>query len=100
MLTNSTPDHNHAIVTVLGEDRCGIVAAISAVLSEAQANIIDIRQTILSQIFSMTMIVELNEDCTDFDTLQERLNEAAAKLGVQATLQRESVFRFMHRLDV
>jgi len=46
-----------AIVSVLGADRVGIVAAISTALAEQGANIEDIRQTILSGIFSMTMLV-------------------------------------------
>ena len=51
-----------AVLTVLGEDRVGIVAAVSAVLAEANTNIEDIRQTILGSIFSMTMLVTVDED--------------------------------------
>ena len=53
-----------AILTVLGEDRVGIVAAISRVLADSGANIEDIRQTIISSIFSMTMLVTVDEDAT------------------------------------
>ena len=37
-----------AILSVLGEDRVGIVAGISKVLAEADVNIEDIRQTIIN----------------------------------------------------
>lgn len=87
-----------AILSVLGEDRVGIVATISAVLAEAGANIEDIRQTIISGIFSMTMLVSVDEDATAFDELQRRLDVAATDLGLQITLQREDVFRYMHRI--
>lgn len=87
-----------AILSVLGCDRVGIVATISAVLAESHANIEDIRQTIISGIFSMTMLVTVDEEATPFDELQHRLDEAAEKLGLQITLQREDVFRFMHRI--
>jgi ACT domain-containing protein len=87
-----------AVLTVLGEDRVGIVATVSVVLAEAGANIEDIRQTILSGIFSMTMLVTINEEETPFDKLQERLAEAGGELGMQITLQREDVFRYMHRI--
>lgn len=87
-----------AILSVLGEDRVGIVATVSAVLAESHANIEDIRQTIIGGIFSMTMLVTVDEDATPFDELQKRLDEAAEKLGLQITLQREDVFRYMHRI--
>ena len=87
-----------AILSVLGEDRVGIVAGVSGVLADAHANIEDIRQTILGGIFSMTMLVTVNEDATPFDEVQLRLGEVGERLGVQITLQREDVFRFMHRI--
>jgi ACT domain-containing protein len=88
-----------AILSVLGEDRVGIVARVSKVLAESQANIEDIRQTIIGGIFSMTMLVTVDEDATPFDEVQRRLEQAAEDLGgLQVTLQREDVFRYMHRI--
>ena len=87
-----------AILSVLGEDRVGIVAGVSTVLADAHANIEDIRQTIIGGIFSMTMLVTVDEDATPFDDLQRRLNEVGEQLGMQITLQREDVFRYMHRI--
>jgi len=87
-----------AILSVLGEDRVGIVAGVSSVLAEAHANIEDIRQTIIGGIFSMTMLVTIDEDVVSFDEAQRLLEEVADRLGVQITLQREDVFRYMHRI--
>ncbi len=87
-----------AVLTVLGEDRVGIVAAVSAVLAEANTNIEDIRQTILGTIFSMTMLVTVDEDTLAFDEVQKRLVEIGRDLGMQIILQREDVFRYMHRI--
>lgn len=87
-----------AILSVLGEDRVGIVAAISNVLAEAHVNIEDIRQTIIGGIFSMTMLVAVDEVQTPFDALQATLAKTAEDLGLQITLQREDVFRYMHRI--
>ncbi len=87
-----------AILSVLGEDRVGIVAAVSRVLAESDANIEDIRQSIIGGIFSMTMLVTVNEEKTPFEELQSRLAEVAEEIGLQITLQREDVFRYMHRI--
>lgn len=86
------------ILSVLGEDRVGIVAKVSGVLAEAHANIEDIRQTIIGGIFSMTMLVTVDEEITPFDDLQRRLAEVGEEIGLQITLQREDVFRYMHRI--
>lgn len=87
-----------AILSVLGEDRVGIVAAISGALAETGTNIEDIRQTILAGTFSMTMLVTVDEELTRFEDVQVRLAKVAEQLGMQVTLQREDVFRFMHRI--
>lgn len=89
---------NTAIVTVLGEDRSGIVAAVSSLLAEAGANIDDISQSILTGIFTMTILVTLDESVMSFGDLQEKLNACGEKLGVQINLQKSDVFRYMHRI--
>ncbi len=87
-----------AILSVLGEDRVGIVAAVSAALAENGANIEDIRQTIITGIFSMTMLVTVDEDVCPFDKVQAALAGVGEEIGLQVTLQREDVFRAMHRI--
>ena len=87
-----------SVLTVLGEDRVGIIATIAATLADSGANIEDVRQTILDGIFSMTMLVTVDEDVAEFAQIQERLARNAESLGVQITLQREDVFRYMHRV--
>ena len=89
---------NRAIITVLGSDRSGIVAAVTGVLAQHDANILDISQTILQGIFTMTMLVDLKSATVAFAELQSQLNGRSEKLGVQITMQREEVFRYMYRL--
>lgn len=91
-------DKTRIVVTVLGADRSGIVAAVAGALSECNANIVDISQTILSGIFTMTMLVDLDETKTTFDALREALLSLSEQLDVQIQVQREDVFRFMHRI--
>lgn len=93
--TSSTPS-NRAIITVLGSDRPGIVAAVAGALSERSANILDISQTILQGIFTMTMLVDLEQ--AEFGELKESLDVLSETLGVQINCQREEVFKFMYRL--
>ena len=89
---------NRAIITVLGSDRSGIVAAVAGTLAEYDVNILDISQTILQGIFTMTMLVDLSSSDAEFSVLQSQLDELSHTLCVQITMQREEVFKYMYRL--
>ncbi len=86
------------VVSVLGADRCGIVAAVANQLAVNNANIVDISQTIIGGIFTMTMLVDLDETKSSFDALRESLLGLQDELGIQIQVQREDVFKFMHRI--
>jgi ACT domain-containing protein len=98
MATISDAPNDRAIISVLGSDRSGIVAAVAGILAGHNVNILDISQTILQGIFTMTMLVDMSASDADFQTVQSELNDLAEELGVQITLQREEVFKFMYRL--
>lgn len=86
------------IVTVIGRDRVGIIARVSALLAEANANIVDISQTTLQEFFTMIMLADIRDATVPFDELKRRLNAAGDDLGLRIDAQHEDVFRFMHRL--
>ena len=87
-----------AIVTVIGKDKIGIIAQVSAVLAENMVNILDISQTILQDYFTMIMLVDLTKTKISFSELNERLNEKGKIIGVQIKIQREEVFKAMHHV--
>ncbi len=88
----------HVVVTVLGGDHAGIVAKVAQTLADSSANIDDIRQNVLNNIFSMTMLVTLDEDKRTFNEVQDALNVAGEEMAVQIKMQREDVFRFMYNV--
>ena len=49
-----------AIVTVIGKDQVGIIAAVCTLLAENNVNVLDISQTILREFFTMTMLVDVS----------------------------------------
>lgn len=87
-----------AIVTVIGKDRTGIIAAVSAVLADAGANILDISQTVLSEYFTMIMLVDLAKMTGSFGDLKKRLEQTANEVGMEIRIQREEIFNAMHRI--
>lgn len=86
------------VISVLGKDRSGIVAAVAKVLADCGANIDDISQTILDEIFSMTMLTTLNPEVAGFNEVQEKLEAEGEALGVQIIIQREDVFQYMYKI--
>jgi ACT domain-containing protein len=85
-------------VTVIGRDRVGIIAGVSAVLAEAGVNIVDISQTLMQDLFTMIMMVDIARASIGFDELQARLAARGEELGMRIQAQREDVFSYMHRV--
>ncbi|HCP14809.1 MAG TPA: ACT domain-containing protein [Peptococcaceae bacterium] len=86
------------IVTVIGEDRVGIIAAVTEVLAKYQVNILDISQTILQDFFTMMMIVDISKSTVSLQSLQDILKTLGDNIGMQIQAQHEDIFRFMHRI--
>ncbi len=89
---------NRIIVTVIGRDRVGIIARVAGLLAQADANILDISQTLLQEMFTMIMMVDLSASPVGFDELKRRLHTLGQELGLAIDAQHEDVFRYMHRV--
>ena len=89
---------NRVIITVLGKDKVGIIAGVSAVLAENNVNILDISQTILKDIFTMVMVCDIVNCKVEFGILKDRLDDKGRENGLQIQVQHEDVFQFMHRI--
>lgn len=87
-----------AVITVVGKDRVGIIAAVSAALAEHQVNILDISQTILQDYFTMLMLAELDSERLSIPELAEILNAVGERIGVQIRVQHDAIFSAMHRV--
>ena len=87
-----------AVITVLGKDRIGIIAAISRVLADSNVNILDITQTTMQDFFTMTMLTDIANSSVDFDKLSDRLEEEGKTLGLYVKIQHEDIFNSMHRI--
>jgi ACT domain-containing protein len=89
---------SRVIVTVIGQDRVGIIASVSAVLAAGGANIIDISQTTLREFFAMIMMVDLEKATLPFDEIKRQLQQKGEEIGQRIDAQHEDVFKYMHRI--
>ena len=60
-----------AVVTVMGNDKPGIIARTSTLLAENEVNILDITQTIVQNIFTMVMLVDIQNSRLELSDLAE-----------------------------
>ncbi len=87
-----------AVVTVIGVDKEGIIAKISTKLYEKNVNILDITQTIMGDIFTMIMLVDVKSQSTDFAQLVTEMKALGEEIGVEVTVTREEIYKSMHRI--
>ena len=88
----------NAIVTVVGNDRVGIIAAVCNKLAEKNVNVLDISQTILNHMFTMVMAIDVEKANVSFTQLQEDLKALGVEMGLSIHVQREDIFDSMHTI--
>lgn len=87
-----------AVITVVGVDRVGIIARITGKLADLGINILDISQTIMGDLFTMSMVVDLCGAEKPFVQVRDELVATGREMGMEIHVQREDVFRYMHRI--
>ena len=88
----------NAIVTVIGKDKVGIIAAVCIKLAEMNVNVLDISQTILDGKFTMVMAVDADNANVRFEELAAQLRELGEGMELSIRIQREEIFDAMHRI--
>jgi len=95
----AAPTSGRAIVTIVGVDRVGIIAGIANIIADANVNILDISQSVMrEEFFTMIMMVDLSRSSVAFEELGRRLRDKGRELSVQVEIQREEIFKAMHRV--
>lgn len=87
-----------AIMTVIGPDRVGIVATVATGLAKMGVNILDISQTIMEGIFTMTILVDTATSSLSFEEISSALTAQGESEGLSIRIQRRDLFTAMHRI--
>lgn len=87
-----------AIVTVIGKDTVGILAKVSGICAEHKANVMDVTQTIMQDLFAMIMLVDISELDTKFTALSDELKAVGEDMGLQIHVMHEDIFNSMHTI--
>lgn len=87
-----------AVITVLGNDKVGIIAKVCTFLAGANINILDISQTILGGYFNMVMVVDITDMNQSFEDVAEKLSTIGDEMGLRIRIQHTEIFDAMHRI--
>lgn len=87
-----------AVITVVGKDAVGILAKVSAICAENNANVTDVTQSVLQDMFAMVMLVDITRISSDFSKLQDTLSHLGETLGLQIHTMHEDIFNTMHSI--
>jgi phosphoserine phosphatase len=79
------------VLTILGQDRPGVVAAFSSTLAQHHCNIERIKMIARGEFLAMEMWIDLRE--ANFSLLRVALSEVARKIGMDIVAQPESTFK-------
>lgn len=87
-----------AIITVIGKDQVGIVAKISNICAKYNANILDINQTLLQEIFTMVMLIDIEKITDELGVLKDELTKMGKEIELEIHVMHEDIFNSMHRI--
>ena len=87
-----------AFITVIGKDRVGILAGVSAKCAEYGVNIADVSQTVLDDMFVMIMMIDIGAIKVGFGDFAALMQEYGKEIGMDIRAMHEDIFNSMHRI--
>ncbi|MBP3380887.1 MAG: ACT domain-containing protein [Ruminococcus sp.] len=87
-----------AVVTVIGKDNVGILHKVSGICAEMGANVIEVTQSVLQDMFAMIMLVDITGMTADFSKLADDMTSLGEKLGLSIHTMHEDIFNSMHNI--
>jgi ACT domain-containing protein len=87
-----------AVITVTGKDTVGILARITAECAAARVNVTDVSQTVLQDLFVMSMLADISGCIVEFGEFSDALKNCGQSMGMEVHVMHEDIFNSMHRI--
>lgn len=87
-----------AVISVIGKDKIGILAMIANECANASINILDVSQTIVDGMFTMTMSVDFSSMSESLDTFSTHMEEMGKEKGLVIRVMHQDIFDSMHKI--
>ena len=85
-----------AVISVVGKDRVGILAMVSNICARANANVIEVTQSVLQEFFVMMMVIDISGMNCGLADLRRQLEENS--MGMKIHVMHEDIFNSMHKI--
>ena len=85
-----------AVITVTGKDCVGIISKVSGLCAENGANIIDITQKVMEELFVMIMMVDISAMTSKFNDFVDSMDALGKENGLVIHTMHEDIFNSMH----
>ena len=87
-----------AVISVIGKDKVGILAMIANECANASINILDVSQTIVDGMFTMTMSVDFSGMSSSLDVFSSHMEKMGKEKGLVIRVMHQDIFDSMHRI--
>ncbi|MDR2559349.1 MAG: ACT domain-containing protein [Oscillospiraceae bacterium] len=87
-----------AVITVIGKDTVGILAKVAGICAADNVNVMDVTQTVMQDLFAMTMLADISRLEGDFGVFSDKLKTLGTDLNLQIHVMHEEIFNSMHRI--
>ncbi len=87
-----------AVISVVGRDKVGILKDVSTKCADHNVNIIDVSQTVLRDMFTMIMLVDISNIDIKFGNFSAEMESYGNEIGMQIRAMHEDIFNSMHRI--
>jgi ACT domain-containing protein len=95
---NGSRRGGRAVVTTTGKNQRGIVAKIAQAIADAGGDIVDISQTLVSDYFTMIIIVDTAALTVSFAEFKSRLEHTVGSAGAECLVMHEDVVNALQRV--
>ena len=87
-----------AVLTVVGKDQVGILAKVANQCAQFIANITEVTQTVLQDLFCMIMLIDISAINCELTQLVSTMAELGERSGLSIHVMHEDIFNSMHRI--
>ena len=95
---NGAQRGGRAVVTTTGKNQRGIVAKIAQAIADAGGDIVDISQTLISDYFTMIIIVDTGALSVSFAEFKAKLERTVAAAGAECLVMHEDIVNALQRV--
>lgn len=87
-----------AVISVIGQDKVGILAMIANECADHNLNVLDVAQTIVDSIFTMTMIVDIDEMSIPLNEFADKMEVLGKEKDLVIRCMHQDIFNSMHKI--